>query len=561
MGHEDDITKLKNLILSKELSELKELKEKIDKPHNFSKQVAGVLPEAFKRANSESDGISKSMVPTIEKTILKSVSGNPKPMADALFPIMGPAIRKSISEALKSLFQSINKTIENSLSWQGLKWRLEALVTQKSYAEIVLAKSLVFRVREVFFIHTDTGLLLKHVVSEGVKTDEADMVSSMLKAIQDFVADSFVKNGESLLGTVEVGDLQIWIEQGPKAILATVLEGHPPEKFRIKLREANESLHMSFSPELSEFNGDTVVFDPAEEELNDLMVSQFKPRKKSKGYFWGWASIIFILILITALIYAGYRKKARFSQYITTVKQIPGVIITHSEKHNRNYIVEGLKDPDAEHPASLLGAFKIDSTKVRYNFKPYLSTGNDLILKRLHKQVDPPSTISFSISDGVLMARGSSPMKWVNENRGIIKSMPGIKDVDFSGVFYEEENTVKELITEIASIRISFEVGQWQLNSKEYANLDELKAKLDTLLKTGEVLNEEFTIRLEGYSDPTGDASYNAYLSSRRAEQIKSRLARMGISENKIEVEGMGIAADVEQQRKVIVKIIRNSND
>ena len=52
--------------------------------------------------------------------ILGRIAGT---LVDALFPVMGPAIRKAISEALSGMVQSMNRTLEHSISVQGLKWR------------------------------------------------------------------------------------------------------------------------------------------------------------------------------------------------------------------------------------------------------------------------------------------------------------------------------------------------------------------------------------------------------------------------------------------------------
>ena len=41
---------------------------------------------------------------------------NPRPLADALFPIIGPAIRKAIATTLSGMLESLNTTLEHSLS-------------------------------------------------------------------------------------------------------------------------------------------------------------------------------------------------------------------------------------------------------------------------------------------------------------------------------------------------------------------------------------------------------------------------------------------------------------
>ena len=63
--------------------------------------------------------------------------------------------------------------------------------TGKSFAEVVLLNTLVYRVEQVFLIHAQTGLLLQHVVADAVTAQDADMVSGMLTAIRDFARDSF----------------------------------------------------------------------------------------------------------------------------------------------------------------------------------------------------------------------------------------------------------------------------------------------------------------------------------------------------------------------------------
>ena len=104
---------------------------------------------------------------------------NPQPLADAIFPIMGPAIRKAISTALSGMVQNFNQTLTHSMSAQGLSWRWEALRTGRSFSEVVLVRTLLFRVEQVFLIHKETGLLLCQVSAPNAAMQDADMVSGM----------------------------------------------------------------------------------------------------------------------------------------------------------------------------------------------------------------------------------------------------------------------------------------------------------------------------------------------------------------------------------------------
>ncbi|MEP1214533.1 MAG: OmpA family protein [Marinobacter sp.] len=51
---------------------------------------------------------------------------------------------------------------------------------------------------------------------------------------------------------------------------------------------------------------------------------------------------------------------------------------------------------------------------------------------------------------------------------------------------------------------------------------------------------EERRVRVEGYTDSTGEASYNQGLSERRAESVRDALVGMGISRDRVETKGFG---------------------
>ena len=153
------------------------------------------------------------------------------------------AIRKAIAASLSSMLESLNQTLDHSLSWRSLQWRVTALRTGKSFAEIVLLNTLVYRVEQVLLIDRDTGLLLQHVTSSAVKAQDADMVSGMLTAIRDFARDSFRVSEDEALDQFRVGDLSVWVEQGPHAILATVIRGNAPSELRQRMQEAVEHVH------------------------------------------------------------------------------------------------------------------------------------------------------------------------------------------------------------------------------------------------------------------------------------------------------------------------------
>lgn len=63
-----------------------------------------------------------------------------------------------------------------------------------------------------------------------------------------------------------------------------------------------------------------------------------------------------------------------------------------------------------------------------------------------------------------------------------------------------------------------------------------------TIRRLAEFMSEyqQRRVRVEGYTDSTGEASYNQGLSERRAESVRNALMDMGIGGNRIETRGYG---------------------
>jgi len=83
------------------------------------------------------------------------------------------------------MIDSLNTTLEHGFSPKRLAWRFKAMFSGKSYAEIVLSHAYIYRVKQVFLIHKQSGILLKEISDiEDPSAKDADMVSSMLSAIK-----------------------------------------------------------------------------------------------------------------------------------------------------------------------------------------------------------------------------------------------------------------------------------------------------------------------------------------------------------------------------------------
>src|SRR5271156_2986787 len=190
-GADERLLQLRGLLIGPEQQQIEALRRRLDDPELRSEELSKSIAEAIALRSKQDRKLQTTLQPLIEEALRISVARDPAIIATALFPIIGEAVRKAVAHALQGLFDSLNQMLDRGLSLESCKWRFEAWRSCKSFGEVALARSLNYRVEQVFLIHRETGLLVGHVFSGDGVVQDADLVSGMLTAIQDFVRDSF----------------------------------------------------------------------------------------------------------------------------------------------------------------------------------------------------------------------------------------------------------------------------------------------------------------------------------------------------------------------------------
>ena len=360
-------TELRSLLVGPEQRQLRALQTRLEDPAAQARDVSRVLATAVE-LRTHDPHLRRALAPTIEDAITASVRRNPRPLADALFPIIGPAIRKAIAATLNGMLESLNTTLEHSLSWRSLRWRLDARRTGRPFAEIVLLNTLVYRVEQVFLIHRPSGLLLQHLRAAETEAQDADMVSGMLTAIRDFVRDSFDVAEDEGLQTLKVGDLSVWIEQGPHALLAVVVRGSAPPSLRTALQQALEAVHAQYSDLLEPFDGDTARFEGTRPLLETCVQQQFRGRERPGILQPRLMVIAAILVLALGVwMFFALRARSRWNGYVNALRSEPGVVVVSTGRAGGKYLLTGLRDPLAPDPAL---AAAVPQSRTRRRGKP-----------------------------------------------------------------------------------------------------------------------------------------------------------------------------------------------
>ena len=349
---------------------------------------------------------------------------------------MGAAIRKAIAEALGAMMQSLNRTLDNSISVQSLRWRVEAMRTGKPFAEVVMLHTLEYRVEQVFLIHRETGLLLQHAVADDDQDgiQDADMVSGMLTAIQDFVRDSFNAQTSETLEAMKVGELTVWIEQGSQATVAGVIRGAAPQELRAMFQDALDTVHLDFHDPLNDFQGDATPFEECQPHLESCLQARYHtPAKQGGSVSPPLAAAVSVFVLALGLFGFFYiRSYLRWGNYLSSLQKEPGLVVVKAEHGFFRDSIEGLRDPLAADPNALLQAANLNPAKVTARWDEYQALHPKLLEQRARRLLEPPATVQLSITNGVLYAKGAASPEWVAEARKLTRSLAGVNQFTYA---------------------------------------------------------------------------------------------------------------------------------
>jgi outer membrane protein OmpA-like peptidoglycan-associated protein len=546
-----DYDELRRLIIGPEQTDISDIQDRLDNVERRTADVSSVVAEAIqlRRDQGDDQALAEALAPTIQATLRESVRRDPHVLADALFPVMGPAIRKSITETLRSMLESFNEALENSLSARGVKWRIEAMRTGKPFAEIVMMHSLLFRVEQVFLIHKQTGLVLNHIVAPTVATQDPDMVAGMLTAIQQFTRDSFNSKESESLGSLNVGDLEVWLEEGPDAVLAAVIRGHAPADYRVAMNEALESIQRHFGPQFANFKGDPAPFRAAEERLAPLLETHYKlsPEDKKKPVA---ALAVGGVLALLILGWAGYSTYLlwQWSKFFHALHNQPGIVVVSHDREGGKFHIAGFRDPLSADPEKIVSDAGLTPSDATFEFAPYFSLEDAIVAKRSTNKLHPPSGVKLVAKHGELIAEGSAPSRWIAEFEDRAPWIAGVVEIDDTRLENADLIALKPLKTEIESTVLTFPVGSATLDPGQNEKIATFEKNFRDLLAQAGHMRESVAVDVVGHTDTTGIEGTNILLSQQRADAIHALLLRSGIKPANIRAAGVGISQPIRSE-------------
>lgn len=464
-----------------------------------------------------------ALSPVVEKALTASVRRDPRPLADALFPVMGPAIRRAISQALAGMMQSMNLALEHTVSVQGLRWRWEAIRTGSSFAEVVLRHSLLYRVEQVFLVYRESGLLLQHLTAPSVAAQPPDMVAGMLTAIQDFTRDSFHVAQEEMLETMQVGDLTVRVEQGARTLLAAVIRGHAPVEFRTEMQSALEAIEGEHAAELASFQGDASPFLRSRPRLEALLLME--AREPGGRTPWrSWAVMLLILAGLAVVLVPRVIRARHWHAYLDRLRDEPGVIVTDVGRQDGHYVVRGLRDPLARDPGELLSAARLPADAVVGRWEPYVALLPQFILRRATRALSPPQTISLRLVGDTLIGEGAAADSWFAHAALVAPALAGVGTWRAAPILPRDLPPLRPLVQAVEGHRILFDPAVSDLDSAAARVIAAIVPDVVRLDSVAGGMGYALRLALVGSADDIGSASDNERLRADRADRVAARL-------------------------------------
>ncbi|MGS2719218.1 OmpA family protein [Paraglaciecola aestuariivivens] len=551
--------------------------------HHSRELLADKISEALKDRESQDGTVNKVLVPIVEKSVEHSITVHSEQFVSSMYPIMGKLVRKSVSAFIAELLEKTNTLLENSLTIKGLSWRIKAKQSGVSFSQYAASQTFDYRVEQVFLIHSETGLLLNSV-SLGIDTQaDADLISSMLVAINDFVSDSFRQNqtnDDQTLDVVQTDNFTLLLKQGPKAFVVAAITGNMPQKVGNKLQKTVEDIHKIYEQELKDFNGDITPFADSEDQLRDCLMAELKQEAQKKKRR-PWLAYLLLSSFLIGISYIAVKKwqTHELLQKLALIEQTPGILITQLDSQGLDKVFLGvMRDPNAPTVQSWLTARNLDSNKITIKETAFLSLDPSLIQQKTTEIVATYDDLEVLWSEGKPLFYGnlSRTEKWQLEQQlsnllGLNFSLQWLDNIKIK----EPENAqaknpqiLKSLmnmhIAELEQINLGFEPNNSDLSPSALEQLIRVKTLFEQIVALADQQNLSIGLIIIGASDALGSTSHNKTLSQKRADNAKLKLQQLGLQANRLNSVGLGaitLAKRTEGVRKVLFNVVYFENE
>jgi len=525
--------RLRQLLLEQERDRMDALQDSVGKATARFERVPDLLAEdieASLRAGKRSrlaNVLSEASADSLEIAVRR----RPQAVVQAVYPIIGPAIRRSLSDALRQMADDLDRALSDTFSPRALLWRWEAWRSGTPYAQVMLRHTTRYQVEHLFLIAPESGLLLGHLTASGLPGLDADAVAGMFTAIHQFVRDSVTVDEEGAgIGSATVGGYRLAVSEGPAARLVAFVRGVPSSDFGMRLDELNEELHARHGAQLGDAEaagmaGAGLLEQTQLDELNSRWATQQgDARPKRRKFVWAALALALLALLVYAAF--GWRWSSQVEEIGQHLSATPGLVVSRLDDGQRGHLrIEGLMDPLASDPRAWL-ARHYPGVEVEMRTRPFVSLEPQMVQRRVAQTLRLPETaVKPPDADGMIRLTGSVPFPDWYRARATPLSTPGVAAIDYDGLSYPQKEQIDAAIASIESLALPFLSGAVTPDAGWEKTLADMGRKLQALERIGASSAIAFHIETAGLTDEPGTLDQNRGLRQQRAEWLASRLA------------------------------------
>jgi outer membrane protein OmpA-like peptidoglycan-associated protein len=460
-----------------------------------------------------------------------AVRRRPQAVVDAVYPVIGPSIRRALSDALRQMADDVDGALRDTFSLRALAWRIEAWRSGIPYAQVVLRHRARHRVEHLFLIQPESGLLLAHLTAPGVPELDADAVAGMFTAIHHFVRDSVATEDGSGIGSATVGGYRLAVSDGPHARLVALVRGVPSADFGARLDALNEEVHARHGIALAD--GDLssnagAVLEPVQlEELDADRVSRTQRRQARRPFVLALLCVVALALLAWGVL--AWRWSMQSTRIQDGLAAMPGLVVLGVDDSHRGRLrIEGLLDPLAPDPRQWLAA-NDPGVHAEWKLRPYLSMEPGVVRQRIARALAVPAALVRTDDAGTTHVAGTLPFADWHRVAGLVPALAGIYRLDLSQLQFPQRTAIDSLVRDIEAMRIDFDSGTVNPTVDAEPVIADMTRQLQSLQAMGAAQGIAVSVNAVGYTDDLGSYPRNRELRMQRGQWLAERLsARLG---------------------------------
>ncbi|QSZ41378.1 OmpA family protein [Sulfurimonas aquatica] len=520
-----------------------------------------------KNYETSQDKIASQMAPLIGSAIREQIRSQKDDVVDALYPVLGNMISRYVTKTLEELLENINKQVQEGLSFEALKRKVQAKIQGVSETELLFSQSSTSNIQAILLIDKETGIVLAHAENPNHAVSEPEMLASMMTAIRSFVND-WVEQSDTHqeLGEIDYGGNKIILEASGYSYLAVIVKGAASKTTYDMIRGTLEKVVLEYGEEIKAFNGDLESFSNLEvtrelAKVLDTKQVEEEPKEAKKIHPLIFILPILLLIWIAYAMYNNYQNDALQSQANELLYKTPQLT---SFRINAN-----LKDEQFTLSGEVPFSYhKQLAQKLLTGIDGIQEVKNNIIVTSGLKD---PMQISANIN---YLLSGLNTQEGINidyyydyDNVTLIgnvwssnykdKVLNAIQKIDAQMSIKDEIKVVPPKLDK----SIYFDKGSSSLTKEAHTSLIEIIILLEKLKGDG-------LITITSYSDLIGSVKRNRELSEQRTRNILNYLQEEGKLKNEFLLinketppEGVDPSVDPEKARCVIISYKKGIND